>query len=257
MIGGYLDKPGEHNTTGPCYRAINIMRKTGYRDSDYSTRTRLIGPINAEILSILYSVHFLSNLVYPPTGIELSDPHTLPPLSKKLQIMHARKDDRTVAKDFIIQRKKTLNHVNVALLLKQPRNVDINMLKNSPATNFGILNVVEIENQTPLIIRTKCNIYSIIDRILTHQLLSNPVIHITKLSQVVSLICLSKMMVVYIEFEIYNISNTDVFPIRILNFILLSSAEHSINNYITLNFPCVQKLRGDNMSIVINFVSIV
>ncbi len=71
------------------------------------------------------------------------------------------------------------------------------------------------------------------------------------------MIYLSKIMVVYIEFEIYNISNTDIFPIRILNLILLSPAEHSINNYITLNFLCVQKLREDNISIVINFISIV
>ena|SRR6266498_3497378 len=106
-------------------------------------------------------------------------------------------------------------------------------------------------------IRTKYNIYSIIDRILTHQLLSNPVVYITKLSQVVSLICLSKMMIIHIEFEIYNIFNIDIFPIRILNFILSPPAEYSINNYIILNFPYIQKLRGDNISIVISFVSIV
>ena len=131
------------------------------------------------------------------------------------------------------------------------------MLKSSPATNFGIFSVVGIGNQTPLMIRTKCNIYSIIDRILTHQLLRNLVIHITKLSQVISLIYLSKMMVIHVEFEIHNISNTDIFPIRILNLVLPSPAEHSINNYTTLNFPCVQKLRGDNINIIISFVSII
>src|SRR6266536_1768956 len=77
MIGGYLDEPKKYNTTGPYYKIISIIRKTGYRDSNYSTRTRLIGLINAEILSILYSVYFLGNLVYPSTDIEFSGPHTL------------------------------------------------------------------------------------------------------------------------------------------------------------------------------------
>ncbi len=103
----------------------------------------------------------------------------------------------------------------------------------------------------------KCNIYLIIDRILTYQLLNNLVIYIAKLFQIVSLIYLSKMVIIYIEFEIYNILNIDIFPIRILNLIWPSPAEHSINNYTTLNFPCVQKLRRDNISIIINFVSIV
>jgi len=87
---------------GPCYRAINIMRKTGHRDLDYSTRIRLISPINAEILSILYNIYFLGNLVYLSTGIEFSSPYTFLSLSKKLQVMYVRKDDRIVVRDFII-----------------------------------------------------------------------------------------------------------------------------------------------------------
>ena len=83
MIGGYLNKPKKYSITGPCYRAINTIRKTGYRDLDYSTRTRLIGPINTEILNILYNIHFLNNLIYLSTGIELSGPHTFLSLSKK------------------------------------------------------------------------------------------------------------------------------------------------------------------------------
>ena len=82
--------------------------------------------------------------------------------------MYARKDDRTITRDFIIQRKRILNYINAALLLKQPRNIDINMLESSPATNFNIFSVVGIGNQTLFIIRMKCNIFSIIDRILTH-----------------------------------------------------------------------------------------
>src|SRR6266511_899690 len=119
-------------------------------------------------------------------------------------------------------------------------NININILKSSPATNFSILNVIEIGNQTPLMIRTKYNIYSIIDKILTHQLLNNPVVYITKLSQVVLLIYFSKMVIIYIEFEIHNILNIDIFFIRIFNLILSPSVEYSINNYTILNFPCVQ-----------------
>ena len=83
MIGGYLNKPKKYSITGPCYRAINTIRKTGYRDLDYSTRTRLIGPINTEILNILHNIYFLNNLVYPLTGIEVSGSHTFLPLFKK------------------------------------------------------------------------------------------------------------------------------------------------------------------------------
>src|SRR6266536_214608 len=168
IIGGYLDELEEHDTTGPCYRIINIMRKTGYRDSDYFTRIRLIDLINTEILNILYNIYFLGNLVYLFTGIELSGLHTFSLLSKKLQIMYIRKDNRTVTRDFIIQKKRILNYINAALLLKQFSNININVFENSPATNFSIFNVIKIGNQTPLIIRTKCNIYSIIDRILTY-----------------------------------------------------------------------------------------
>src|SRR6266536_4656668 len=60
IIGGYLDKSEKYNTTGPCYKAINIIRKIRYRNSDYFTRTRLIDLINAEILNILY--------IYPPVS---------------------------------------------------------------------------------------------------------------------------------------------------------------------------------------------
>ena len=256
MIGGYFNKSGKYSTTGPCYRTISIIKKTGYRDLNYFTKTKLIGLINTEILSILYNIYFLGNFIYSLTGIELSGLYTLPPLSKKLQIMYVRKDDRIVAKDFIIQRKRTLNYINTALLLKQSRNININILESSPAANFNILNVIEIKNQTPLIIRTKGNIYLIIDKILTHQLLNNLVIYITKPSQIISLIYLLKIIIIYIEFEIYNILNTDIFPIRILNLILPPLTEHSINNYTTLNFLYIQKLREDNISIVINFVSI-
>ncbi len=82
--------------------------------------------------------------------------------------MYVRKDDRTVARDFIIQKKKILDYVDAALLLKQFRNVDINVLESSPATNFSILGIVGVGNQAPVMIRTKCNICSIIDRILTY-----------------------------------------------------------------------------------------
>ncbi len=84
IIDGYLDKPEEHNTTGPCYKTINIIRKTGHRDSDYFTRIRLIGLINAEILNILHSIYFFDNFIYLSIGIELSGPYTFPPLFKKL-----------------------------------------------------------------------------------------------------------------------------------------------------------------------------
>ncbi len=257
MIGEYLNKSGEYGTTGPCYRVINTIKKTKYRDSDYFTRTRLIGPINTEIFNILYNIHFLDNLIYSSTGIEFSGLHTLSPFSKKLQIIYTRKNDRTITRDFIIQRKRILNHINITLLLKQSKNVNINVLKSSPATNFNILNVIEIGTQTPLIIRTKYNIYSIINKILTHQLLTNPVIHITKPSQVISLIYLSKIIIIHIEFEIHNIPNINIFPIRIFNLILSPPAEHSINNYIILNFLYVQKLRGDDINIIINFILII
>ncbi len=239
MISGYLDKLEKYNITGPCYRVINIMEKTGYRDSDYSTRIRLIGLINTEILNILYSIYFFNNLIYLPTDIEFSGPHTLLSLSKKFQIIYIRKDDRIVIRDFIIQRKRILDYINAALLLKQPRNININIFESSPVTNFNIFSVVGIGNQMPLIIKTKCNIYLIIDKILTHQLLNNLVIYITKLFQVVSLIYLSKIVIIHIEFEIHNISNTDIFPIRIFNLILSPPAEHFINNYTTLNFPYI------------------
>ncbi len=84
MIGGYLDKLKKHSTTGPCYRVINIIKKTEYRDSDYFTRIKLIGPINAEIFNILHNIHFLGNFMYLFTGIELSGLYTFSPLSKKL-----------------------------------------------------------------------------------------------------------------------------------------------------------------------------
>ena len=152
---------------GPCCRAINIIRKTKHCDLNYSTRTKLINPINTKILNILHNIHFLDNLIYLFIGIELSGPHTLLSLFKKLQIIYVRKDDRTVTRDFIIQ-KKNLDYINAALLLKQSRNVDINVFESSPATNFGIFGVVGIGNQTLFMIRTKCNICSIIDRILTY-----------------------------------------------------------------------------------------
>src|SRR6266536_4797536 len=85
-------------------------------------------------------------IIYIPTGIEISSPYTLTPLSKKVQIIYIRKDDRIVTKDFIIQRKRILNYINTALLLKQPRNININILKKSPATKFGIFGVIEIGN---------------------------------------------------------------------------------------------------------------
>src|SRR6266536_2950491 len=84
IIGGYFNKSGEHNTTGPCYKIMNIMRKTKHRDLNYFTRIRLIGLINTEIFNILHNIHFLNNLIYPPTDIEFSGPHTLLLLSKKL-----------------------------------------------------------------------------------------------------------------------------------------------------------------------------
>ncbi len=146
IIGGYFNKSGEHNTTGPCYKIMNIMRKTKHRDLNYFTRIRLIGLINTEIFNILHNIHFLNNLIYPPTDIEFSGPHTLLLLSKKLQIIHVRKDDHIITKNFIIQRKKNLNHINAALFLKQSRNVNINVLESSPATNFNIFSVVGIEN---------------------------------------------------------------------------------------------------------------
>ncbi len=102
MIGGYLNKLEKYNITGPYYKTINIIRKTGYRDLNYFTRIKLIDPINAEILNILYSVYFFNNFIHPFIGIELSSPHTLSPLSKKLQIIYIRKDDRIITRDFII-----------------------------------------------------------------------------------------------------------------------------------------------------------
>jgi len=102
MIGGYLDELEKYDTTGPCYRTINIIRKIRYRDSDYFTRTRLIDLINTKILSILYSIYFLGNLIYLFTGIELSGLYTLPSLSKKLQVMYTRKNNRIITRDFII-----------------------------------------------------------------------------------------------------------------------------------------------------------
>ncbi len=67
----------------PCYKVMSIIRKTGYRDSDYFTRIRLIGLIDTKIFNILYNVYFLGNFVYLFTDIEFSGFYTLPPLFKK------------------------------------------------------------------------------------------------------------------------------------------------------------------------------
>jgi hypothetical protein len=52
---------------------------------------------------------------------------------------------------------------------------------------------------------------SIVNRVLTHKLLANPIEYVAKLSVILFFINLTKVMTIYIKFRKYHISNTFFF----------------------------------------------
>ena len=167
---------------------------------------KLIGLVSVEIFNILGIKHDVSNminLIIRNLTFIINTSLLFPKM-----IVHIRQNLSTITFLFIIQRKRVLNYVFIPSTLEKSWNINIDIAKKGIITEQCVFSIIGIIDQAPGSIRTESSVMSIIDRVLTYELLINIIKYVTKSSVILFSINLTKMITIHIKFRKYYISNT-------------------------------------------------
>jgi len=182
------------------------MRKLKYNNTNIIPVIRSRNLINTKLFLIISIEHGLNDTMHEAFNIQTTgrDSH---PLFNKI-IMYPRKNDSIIIYNLFIERYSALDYITATSSFNILGHGDINILKYGTISSDCIFYVVRIIDQSPNTVGIKSAVNRVIDRILTHKLLTDGMKYIPKSSVITLPINAAEVMAVYFKLEVNNFRNS-------------------------------------------------
>ena len=155
-------------------------------------------------------------------------------------LMESLDQDDAVLIVLIVQGQRALNHVCTSFNLQKAGDIDVYVMKEGLVSESSQLHIVGVEEQTSCQVRSEGTVELVVLEILTHDLLSDAVVHVTQPPLVKSFINVTLVVIVDSKLLMCNLCHRGTTVSR-----LIPSLLKHININGPILFKCLLQARGN------------